>query len=121
MDQRDNFPFTCRPDEQFSVAADSIYLVGTSQRNDCMASLTQLMNLKNIRMVFRNISKVGFFTTLQYIFSDLIFDYKYGVETVNTKMLDELEIDSPNKSHGRYYEGTNAYLFKKAFTYIKVD
>ena len=86
-----------------------------------MASLVRLMNLKNVRMVFRNMSRVGFFTTLQYIFSDLIFDYKYGVETVNTKMLDELEIDSPNKSHGRYYEGTNAYLFKKAFSYIQVD
>ena len=86
-----------------------------------MASLTRLMNLENVRMVFRNISKVGFFTTLQYIFSDLIFDYKYQVETINTRMLDELEIDSPNKSHGRYYQGTNAYLFKKAFSYIKVD
>lgn len=86
-----------------------------------MASLIRLLNLKNIKMVFRNISKVGFFTTLQYIFSDFIFDYKYGVETINTKMLDELDIDSPNKVHGRYYEGTNAYLFKKAFTHIKVD
>jgi 16S rRNA G966 N2-methylase RsmD len=86
-----------------------------------MASLIQLMNLKNVKMVLRNISKVGFFATLQYIFSDLIFDYKYKVETINTIMLDELEIDSPNKVHGRYYEGTNAYLFKKAFSHIKVD
>jgi len=86
-----------------------------------MASLMKLLNLKNIKMVLRNISRVGFFTTLQYVFSDLIFDYKYKVETINTVMLDELAIDSPNKVHGRYYEGTNAYLFKKAFSHIKVD
>ena len=86
-----------------------------------MASLTQLMNLKNVRMVFRNISKVGLVATLQYIFSDLIFDYKYGVETINTKMLDELEIDSPNKAHGHYYEGTNTYVFNQVFSQIKID
>jgi 16S rRNA G966 N2-methylase RsmD len=86
-----------------------------------MPSLIQLLNLKNVKMVLRNIAKVGLFTTLQYVFSDFIFDYKYGVETINTKMLDELDIDSPNKVHGRYYEGTNAYLFKKVFRYIKVD
>ena len=86
-----------------------------------MASLVKLLNLKNIKMVLRNMSKVGLLTTFQYVFSDFIFDYKYGVETINTKMLDELQIDSPNKAHGRYYEGTNAYLFQKAFVHIQVD
>lgn len=86
-----------------------------------MASLIRLMNLKNVRMVFRNISKVGFIRTIQFVLSDLMFDYKYKVETINTIMLDELDIASPNKAHGRYYEGTNAYLFRKAFAHIKTD
>lgn len=86
-----------------------------------MASLVKLLNLKNVKMVLRNISKVGLFTTFQYVFSDFFFDYKYGVETINTKMLDELQIDSPNKAHGRYYEGTNAHLFQKVFVHIRVD
>lgn len=86
-----------------------------------MPQLTQLMNLKNVRMVFRNISKVGPFNTLRYILSDLLFDLKYQVETINTVMLDQLEIASPNKVHGRYYEGTNVYLFSRAFAHIHVD
>lgn len=86
-----------------------------------MTSLIQIMNLRNVRMVFRNMLKVGLVTTAQYVISDLIFDLKYRVETINTKMLDELEIDSPNKAHGRYYEGTNAYVFKKMFSQVKVN
>ncbi len=86
-----------------------------------MTSLLQIMNLRNVRMVFRNISKVGLATTFQYVTSDFIFDFKYGVETINTIMLDELEIDSPNKEHGRYYEGTNAYVFKKMFSLVEID
>lgn len=84
-------------------------------------SLIQIVNLKNIKMVFRNIARVGFFTTIQYVISDLLFDFKYRIDTINTKMLDELEIDSPNKAHGRYYEGTNAYIFKTAFSHVRID
>ena len=72
-------------------------------------------------MVARNILRAGFVETFRYVVSDLVFDYKYGVDTVNTKMLDELNIDSPNKEHGCYYEGTNAYLFQKMFLHINVD
>ena len=86
-----------------------------------MALLLRLMNFRNIMMVFRNIWKAGLITTIRYVLSDLLFDLKYGVETVNTKMLDELEIDSPNRVHGRYYEGTNAYIFEKMFSHFMVD
>lgn len=86
-----------------------------------MAALIQILNPRNVKMVFRNISKAGLVTTLQYVTSDLFFDFKYGVETINTIMLDELEIDSPNKAHGRYYEGTNAYVFKSMFSQVKID
>ena len=58
-------------------------------------SLLNILNLKNVKMVFRNISKVGLVATVQYVISDLIFDFKYGIDTIDTKMLDELEIDSP--------------------------
>jgi len=84
-------------------------------------SLIQLLNLRNVGMVLRNFAKVGVVTTLQYVVSDLVFDLKYRVDTVNTVMLDELEIDSPNKVHGRYYEGTNAHVFKKIFSHVKID
>lgn len=86
-----------------------------------MTSLIQIMKLRNVKMVFRNISKVGLVTTFRYVISDMIFDFKYKVDTINTIMLDELEIDSPNKIHGRYYEGTNAYIFKRLFSEIEID
>ncbi len=86
-----------------------------------MTSLIQIVNLRNVRMVLRNISKVGLDTTFQYVTSDLFFDFKYGVETINTVMLDELEINSPNKPHGRYYEGTNVYIFRTMFSLVKID
>lgn len=86
-----------------------------------MALLVKLLNFRNVQIVFRNIAKYGLIETLQLIFSDLFFDYRYKIETINTKMLDELEIDSPNKAHGRYYEGTNAYRFNRTFSKIKVD
>lgn len=72
-------------------------------------------------MVFRNIRRAGLITTFRYVTSDLFFDLKYGVETINTKMLDELKIDSPNKGHGRYYEGTNAFVFEKMFPLVETD
>lgn len=86
-----------------------------------MPSLLQILNLENVKKVFRNISKVGLVTTIRYVLSDLVFDYKYKVDTINTKTLDELEIDSPNKSRGNYYEGTNSYVFKLVFSRIKTD
>jgi len=86
-----------------------------------MTLLIKLMSFRNIQIVFRNISKYGLIATFQLIFSDLYFDYKYQVETINTKMLDELNIDSPNKSHGRYYEGTNAYRFRRVFSQLRID
>ncbi len=86
-----------------------------------MPSLIQIVNLRNARMVLRNISKVGPVATFQYVLSDVLFDMKYGIDTVNTIMLDELDIDSANKVHGRYYEGTNAYVFGQVFSHVKID
>jgi SAM-dependent methyltransferase len=86
-----------------------------------MASPIAILNLRNLKMVLRNIRRVGLVATLRYIFADLFFDLRYGVETINTKMLDELAIDSPNKAHGRYYEGTNAYIFAKIFSKLTVE
>jgi len=63
----------------------------------------------------------GTITTVQYVISDMLFDMKYKVETINTLMLGELEIDSPNKAHGHYYEGTNTYVFNQVFSQIKID
>ena len=86
-----------------------------------MPSLIQLLNLKNIKMVLRNMWKVGPITTARYVISDMLFDMKYKVETINTIMLGELEINSPNKAHGHYYEGTNTHVFNRVFSQIKVD
>lgn len=84
-------------------------------------SLTQLLNFRNIKMALRNIAKRGLVATVRYAVSDLLFDLKYQVDTINTIMLDELDIESPNKAHGRYYEGTNVYIFRSVFSQIKVD
>ena len=86
-----------------------------------MTSLIQIMNLENVKKVFRNFSKVGVVTTFRFVISDFLFDFKYGIDTINTEMLDELEIDSPNKAHGNYYEGTNAYIFKNMFSHVNAD
>lgn len=84
-------------------------------------SALNIVNLENFKKVFRNIRKVGFVTTVRYIVSDLLFDMKYKIDTINTEQLENLNIDSPNKSHGGYYEGTNAYIFKNAFSLFKID
>lgn len=84
-------------------------------------SALDIVNLENFRKVFRNIRKVGPVTTVRYIVSDLLFDMKYKIDTINTEQLENLAIDSPNKAHGVYYEGTNAYIFKNAFSSFKID
>jgi len=84
-------------------------------------SALDVVNLENFRKVFRNIRKVGLVTTFRYIVSDLLFDMKYKIDTINTEQLENLAIDSPNKAHGVYYEGTNAYIFKNAFSSFNVD
>lgn len=86
-----------------------------------MSSALELLNLRNAGVVFRNISKVGFIETLRYISADLLFDYRFHVDTINRTMLEELEISSPNKEHGNYYEGTNAYVFRKVMAQVRVD
>jgi 16S rRNA G966 N2-methylase RsmD len=86
-----------------------------------MTSLMQIMNMENVKKVFRNFSKVGVVTTFRFVISDFLFDFKYKIDTINTEMLEDLEIDSPNKVHGNYYEGTNAYIFKNMFSKVKVD
>ena len=67
-----------------------------------MNSIFRLINLANIARVFRNIFKVGPITTFRYIVSDLLFDRRYQIDTINTERLDNLEIDSPNKDSGTY-------------------
>lgn len=84
-------------------------------------SALDIVNLENFRKVFRNIRKVGLVTTFRYIVSDLLFDLRYKIDTINTEQLENLDIDSPNKEFGVYYEGTNAYIFKRAFSPIKID
>lgn len=84
-------------------------------------SVLDVVNLENFRKVFRNIRKVGLITTVRYVVSDLLFDLRYKIDTINTEQLENLDIDSPNKEFGVYYEGTNAYIFKKAFSALKID
>ena len=84
-------------------------------------SALDIVNLENFRKVFRNIRKVGLITTINYVASDFLFDMKYKIDTINTEQLENLDIDSPNVKHGVYYEGTNAYIFKNAFSVFKVD
>lgn len=84
-------------------------------------SVLDILNLENFKKVLRNIRKVGPVTTVRYIVSDLLFDWKYKIDTINTEQLENLEIDSQNKSIGNYYEGTNAYIFKKMISRAGVD
>jgi SAM-dependent methyltransferase len=84
-------------------------------------SALDIVNLENFRKVFRNIRKVGLVTTIRYIASDLLFDMKYKIDTINTEQLENLEIDSQNKAVGNYYEGTNAHIFQKMISRVDVD
>ena len=84
-------------------------------------SLLEIVNLENVKKVLRNIRKVGLLTTVRYITSDLFFDMKYRIDTINTAQLEALQIDSQNKAVGNYYEGTNAYIFQKMISRVKLD
>lgn len=84
-------------------------------------SLLEIINLENVKKVLRNIRKVGLATTVRYIVSDLVFDLKYQVDTINTAPLEALKIDSPNKAVGNYYEGTNAYIFQKMISKVALQ
>jgi 16S rRNA G966 N2-methylase RsmD len=84
-------------------------------------SLLEIVNLENFKKVLRNIRKVGIVTTVRYIVSDLLFDMKYQIDTINTAQLDALQIDSPNKTVGNYYEGTNAYIFQKMISQVRLE
>ncbi len=84
-------------------------------------SVFEIVNLENFKKVFRNFRKVGVVTTIRYVVSDLLFDWRYQIDTINTAQLDTLAIDSKNKSVGNYYEGTNAYIFQKMISRAEVD
>lgn len=84
-------------------------------------SVLDIVNLENFKKVIRNVWKVGPITTVRFIVSDLLFDTKYGIDTINTEQLENLEIDSQNKAVGNYYEGTNAYVFQKVISRVAVE
>ncbi len=84
-------------------------------------SLLEIVNLENFKKVLRNIRKVGLITTVRYITSDLFFDMRYQIDTINTAQLEALQIDSQNKAVGNYYEGTNAYIFQKMISQVRLD
>lgn len=84
-------------------------------------SLFEIVNLENFKKVLRNIRKVGLVTTVRFVTSDLFFDMKYRIDTINTAQLEALEIDSQNKAVGNYYEGTNAYIFQKMISRVELD
>jgi 16S rRNA G966 N2-methylase RsmD len=84
-------------------------------------SVLDIVNLENFKKVLRNIRKVGLVTTLRYVVSDLLFDLKYKIDTINTTQLDTLQIESQNKAVGNYYEGTNAYIFQKMISRVELD
>ncbi|MBV6452347.1 MAG: hypothetical protein MHPDNHAH_03104 [Anaerolineales bacterium] len=84
-------------------------------------SVFEIVNLENFKKVFRNFRKVGVVTTIRYVVSDLLFDWRYQIDTINTAQLDTLEIDSKNKAVGNYYEGTNAYIFQKMISRAEVN
>lgn len=84
-------------------------------------SALHIVNLENFKKVLRNIRKVGLVTTVRYIVSDLLFDMRYKIDTINTEQLENLEINSQNKAVGNYYEGTNAHIFQKMISRVGVD
>lgn len=84
-------------------------------------SVLDIVNLENFKKVLRNIRKVGLVTTVRYITSDLFFDMKYQIDTINTAQLETLKIDSENKAVGNYYEGTNAHIFHKMIARVRLD
>lgn len=84
-------------------------------------SVLDIVNLENFKKVLRNIRKVGLVTTVRYITSDLFFDMRYQIDTINTAQLETLKIDSENKAVGNYYEGTNAYIFQKMIAKVKLN
>jgi 16S rRNA G966 N2-methylase RsmD len=84
-------------------------------------SVLDIVNLENFKKVLRNIRKVGLLTTVRYITSDLFFDLRYQIDTINTAQLETLKIDSENKAVGNYYEGTNAYIFQKMIAQVKLN
>ncbi|MCC7191104.1 MAG: RsmD family RNA methyltransferase [Anaerolineales bacterium] len=84
-------------------------------------SVFEIVNIENFKKVIRNFRKVGVVTTIRYVVSDLLFDWRYQIDTINTAQLDTLEIESQNKAVGNYYEGTNAYIFQKMISRAVVD
>lgn len=84
-------------------------------------SVLEIVNIENFKKVFRNIRKVGLITTIRYVVSDLLFDWRYRIDTINTAQLETLKIDSQNKAVGNYYEGTNAYIFQKMISRVAVN
>ena len=84
-------------------------------------SVLEIVNIENFKKVIRNIRKVGLVTTLRYITSDLIFDLRYQIDTINTEQLENLKINSRSKTDGYYYEGTNAHVFQKMFKHVAID
>ncbi len=63
-----------------------------------------------------SIKKRGLWNTTRVLWSEVLFDWVHGTETMRLATLSELgDIDSQNQSFGGDYQGVNAWLFSRTF------
>lgn len=77
-----------------------------------MTTLLQRWNLTTaLEEFFLSLRTIGFRRTIAVIFSrlaDMAFDWRYGVETIQTESLDRLRIPSSNAAAGQRYQPTGS-------------
>ena len=73
-------------------------------------------NLHNVVADTReSVRSIGFVRTCGVIRSrleDFVFDTRYGTDTTQINMLEELELDDESRRHGQRYQPTGAYSFR---------
>ncbi|MBX3206640.1 MAG: hypothetical protein KF764_16320 [Labilithrix sp.] len=82
-------------------------------------SLKTWLRNRNIHNVVadtrESLRAIGFVRTCGVIRSrleDFVFDARYGTDTTQINMLEELELDDESRRHGQRYQPTGAYSFR---------
>lgn len=77
--------------------------------------------MKYIRGILNSIKRRGLTDTVRFIIYELIFEFKYKVDTIAEVELDDLTLKGSNKAYSERYQGANYFYFQSIMKKMKID
>lgn len=86
-----------------------------------MSNTFEAIAVSYIKGIFNSFEQRGILPTFRFLLYELIFEWKYKVDTIRIIEMDQLDIKSENKSLAEQGQSTNYYYFTKILDIANID